>query len=49
MDFIRIMLFDLRNIRHHTDDVIVGDYVNATIQIKKYDNGIAKYKITGLE
>ncbi len=49
MDFIRIMLFDLRYIRHHTDDVIVGDYVNATIQIKKYDNGTAKYKITGLE
>ena len=33
----------------NTDDVIVGDYVNATIQIKKYDNGTAKYKITGLE
>jgi len=27
----------------------VGEYVNATIQIKKYDNDTAKYKITGLE
>lgn len=49
MDFIRIMLFNLPYVRHHTDDVIVGDYVNAIIQIKKYDNGTAKDKITGLE
>lgn len=27
----------------------VGEYVNATILIKKYDDGTAKYKITGLE
>ena len=27
----------------------VGDYVNAIIQIKKYDDGTTKYNIIGLE